>query len=79
MKNIKNLDPVAAGIRAKIAERGLLKKAVAERAGFTVNQFSDMLNGRRVIKACDLLPISDALGIELADLLMACKPKDERR
>lgn len=43
----KTLDPVALGIKKAIAARGLVQKAVAKRAGFTEQQFSDMLNDRK--------------------------------
>ena len=74
MKEAKILDPVAIGIRKKIAEKGLLQKSVASRAGFTEQQFSDMLNDRKIIRACDLFRISEALGVELVDLLAECQP-----
>ena len=71
----KSLDPVAIGIRKKMAEKRLRQKSVASLAGFTEQQFSDMLNGRKIIKACDLFQIADALGVEAADLLAECKPR----
>lgn len=74
MQPMKELDPIAIGIKKKIVEKGLIQKAVAQRAGFTEQQFSDMLNDRRIIRACDLFRISTALGIEIADLLDECKP-----
>lgn len=43
----KTLDPIAVGIKNTIAARGLAQKAVAKRAGFTEQQFSDMLNNRK--------------------------------
>lgn len=73
MQNARVLDPVAIGIRKKIAEKGLLQKSVARRAGFTEQQFSDMLNDRKIIRACDLFRISEALGVEVADLLAECQ------
>lgn len=66
--------PVPENIKRMIQRKGLIQKAVAERAGFTEQQFSDMLNDRRIIRACDLFRISMALGIEIADLLEECKP-----
>lgn len=72
MRETQTLDPVAIGIRKKIAEKGLLQKSVANRAGFTEQQFSDMLNDRKIIRACDLFRISEALGVEVADLLAEC-------
>ena len=70
----KTLDPVAIGIKKAIATRGLVQKTVAKRAGFTEQQFSDMLNDRKVIKACDLMGIAEAIGIEVVDLLKECQP-----
>lgn len=52
-----------ANISKEIRERGMKNNAVAEKAGYTAQQFSDMLNGRKIIKPCDILAISDALGI----------------
>ena len=74
MKEEKILDPIAIGIRKKIAEKGISQKLVAGRAGFTEQQLSDMLNNRKIIRACDLFRISEALGVEVADLLAECRP-----
>lgn len=51
-----------------INEKGMKQCAVAERAGFSKQQFSDMLNGRKIIKPCDMLAISDVLGVTANDL-----------
>lgn len=61
-------DPVAQGIRILITEKGMIQKVVAQRAGFTQQQFNDMLNNRKVIRAIDLVPISSALGVEVQDI-----------
>ena len=74
MQPAKNLDPIVIGIRKIITEKGLLQKSVAARAGYTEQQLSDMLNNRKIIKACDLLQLSEALGVEVSDLLDKCKP-----
>lgn len=42
---------------------GLKQGIVAERSGYSPKTFSDMLNGRRIIKALDIIRISDALGV----------------
>ena len=47
------------------------KKVVAERAGFTDQQFSDMLNGRKVIRAEYVLPIAKALMVDITELFSA--------
>lgn len=64
-------DPVAIGIKHLITERGLIQRAVAERAGYTEQQFSDMLNDRKTIKAVDIVPISKALGVTVQDVFDA--------
>ena len=61
---------VAIGIKRSIAEKGLFQKAVAERSGFTEQQFSDMLNGRKVIRAEYLPLIATALGVDVGDLFV---------
>ena len=65
---ITTTDPVAAGIKRSIVEKGLIQKTVAIRSGFTEQQFSDMMNDRRIIKACDLIPISLALGVKIPEI-----------
>ena len=45
-------------IACEVKARGMKYGAVAERAGFSKQQFSDMLNGRKIIKPCDILAIS---------------------
>ena len=51
-----------------INARGLKQCAVAEWAGFSKQQFNDMLNGRRIIKPCDAVVIANTLGVEMNDL-----------
>lgn len=46
-----------------VMERGLKQGVVAERAGFSPKEFSDMLNGRRIIKVSDILKIATVLGV----------------
>lgn len=61
-------DPIAAGIQHIITERGLIQRAVAQRAGYTQQQFSDMMNDRKTIKATDIVPISRALGVTIQEV-----------
>lgn len=68
---MKNL--VAEAIKNSIESKGLYKKYVAERAGFTEQQFSDMLNGRKVIRAEYVPAIANAIGINVSDLYAAGK------
>lgn len=79
MKREAEFDPIAYGIKYLIREKGMIQKIVAQRAGYTQQQFSDMLNDRRVIKAIDLIPISAALGVSVQDIYDAGrKPASER-
>ena len=53
-------DCIINNIKRIIEEKGMKQVAIAERAGFTASEFSNMLNGRK------LLPkIASALGVDL--------------
>ncbi len=59
IKNIKRL----------ISEKGMKQGVVAERAGFTPQEFSHILNGRRKLLRVEyVMPIAEALGVEANDL-----------
>lgn len=60
--------PFAPGIKAIIRKVGLKQKMVAEKAGYTPQELNDMLNGRRLIKACDIPRIAEALESKLDDI-----------
>ncbi len=51
-----------------INEKGLKQGAVAKKAGYSKQQLSAMLNGRKIIKPCDVLAISDALEVSVGEL-----------
>lgn len=53
-----------------IRERGLRQIEVAHRAGFSPQQFCDMLNGRKIIKPCDIVAISNAIGVRVEELFV---------
>lgn len=61
-------DPIAMGIKFLISERGMVQKVVAQRAGYTSQQLSDMLNDRKTIKAVDIIQISKALGVSAQEI-----------
>lgn len=61
---------VIIGIKQNMVAKGLYQKAVAERAGFTEQQFSDMLNGRKIIRAGYLPAIAKAIGVSVGDLFL---------
>ena len=63
---------VANNIRRVIAQKGLVQKVVAERSGFTEQQFTDMLNGRKIIRADYVPRIAESLNCTLDDLFASC-------
>lgn len=52
---------VANRVREIIKEKGLKQTAISEKAGFSTQEFSDMLNGRRLMRAVDIASIISAL------------------
>ena len=64
-------EPFSTGMKVIIAEKGLKQGRVAQKAGFTPQEFSDMLNGRRLIKACEIPRIAEALGVSVNDVYFA--------
>lgn len=60
--------PLDVGIGQIIVKKGLKQKAVAERCGWPQQVLSDMLNGRRLIKACDIPIIAQSLDVSVDDL-----------
>lgn len=58
-------EPLSNELKQIIARKGLKNLYVAENAGYTAQKLSDMLNGRRLIKACDIPKIAKALGVEI--------------
>lgn len=59
---------VAENTKRIIEDRGLKKGVVAQKAGYTVQQFSDILNHRKVIKDVDIAEIAKALEVTPNDL-----------
>lgn len=59
---------IALNTKKIIKEKGYKQKAIAEKAGYGVRKFNNMLNGRKIIVADDILPIANALGVEPNEL-----------
>ncbi len=57
-----------------IKSKGLKQSAVAQWAGYSHQQLTDMLNGRKIIKPCDIVAISNAIGIAPNDLFATVQP-----
>ena len=49
---------------------------IASRAGYSKQQFSDMVNGRRIIKVVDILAIAEVLGVTPNELFGIKEDKD---
>ena len=69
--------PVSSGLRVIIAQKGFKNIYVAQKAGFTPQELSEMLNGRRLIKACDILRLACALGVKEDDIFAAGKKREK--
>lgn len=67
----KSNEPFSTGMKVVIKEKGLKQAHVAKKAGFTPQELSDMLNGRRLIKACEIPRIAEALGVSVNDVYSA--------
>ncbi len=59
---------VAENVRKIIDNRGLKQKAVAEKAGYTDQQFSNLLCGRKKIETSDIMKLCKVLEVMPNDL-----------
>lgn len=63
--------PFDLGLLRIIKEKGLKQVYVAEKAGFKAQELNDMLNGRRLIKLCDIPQLAKVLGVTSDDIYAA--------
>ena len=56
-------NPVVSNIENISKEKGLKQGFIAEKAEIPEKTFSDMLNGRCIIKACHIPKLAKALGV----------------
>lgn len=68
-------EPLSTGLRVLIEKKGMKNLHVAKKAGYSPQKLSDMLNGRRLIKACDIPNLALALGVKIDDIYEAGKMK----
>lgn len=69
MNNIVNYNnPVASNITKIINKKGLKYKIVAEKSNLTPQAFCNLLNGRRTLKASEVVNIAKALDVEVNEL-----------
>lgn len=76
MRKENNNSVVPENIERVIREKGIKQCAIAKKAGYSKQQFSDMMNGRKIIKAIDILIIANALGVTPNDLYGISGEKD---
>lgn len=69
---------VAAGIEAIIREKGFVRASIAGKAGFSDQQFCDMLKGRKIIRADFMVPIAKAMGVSVQEIYDAGAHCDTR-
>lgn len=62
---IRELNTPISDTISKILEvQGIKQSFIAEKIGVTRQEMNDMLNGRRIIKPCEIPKIADALGVD---------------
>lgn len=67
---------VAPNVEAIINRKCLKQSAVAEKAGYTKQQFNAMLRGRKVIRDTDIMRIASALEVD-ANTLFGKRESDQ--
>lgn len=58
---------IITNIKKLIKNKGLKQSFVAKQAGFNSQSFSDILNGRKLLRVEHLPELADALGVEIED------------
>ena len=67
--------PFSKGLALIIKDKGLRQVYVAEKAGYTSQELSDILNGRKLIKACDIPKLARVLGVTVDEIYTAGKKR----
>lgn len=67
-RSIKLNQIVAPNVKRIIADKCLKQCSVAKKAGYSNNQFSAMLNGRKLVKDVDVYRIASALEVDVNEL-----------
>lgn len=68
--------PFSDGVAEIIKTKGLKRVYVAQKAGYSAQELSDMINGRKLIKACDIPKLATVLGVTIDDIYEAGKRGD---
>ncbi|MBQ3271692.1 MAG: helix-turn-helix transcriptional regulator [Solobacterium sp.] len=65
MKSIQERNhPLADNLQRIISEKGFKQIAVAEKAGMTGLDLTNIIKGRKIVTACDVMPLAMALGVD---------------
>lgn len=70
-------DTVNRRLKALLREKKLKQTEVAEKCGIAYQSLHRAVNGRRPIYAEELLPLAEAIGVDISALLALDVPKDE--
>lgn len=73
MKNLKSV--ISMNVKRIIENKCLKQSSVARRAGYSVQTFSNMLNGRKIVTDVDVLNIATALEVD-ANALFAIEESE---
>lgn len=68
--------PVAKNIAEVIENKGLKQIYIAKKAGYSPQEFNDMLNGRRLIKVNDIARISSVLSLQIQRIRSSKEQKE---
>lgn len=60
--------PFSNGLKKILLKKGIKNVFLAEKAGLSKQELSDILNGRRLVKACEIFVISKILGEKVDDI-----------
>lgn len=67
--NSANYNGIIANIQNLISQKGIKQCVVAERAGFTPQKFSNILNKRKLLRVENVKAVADAIGVDVNELL----------
>ena len=71
-------EPVPGNIRRILKRKGLKQCEVAQKVGMKARDLTDMLRGKRIIYARDVLKFSVALGLDVSELFQGSEESGEK-
>lgn len=76
MQIAESNSPAAENVARIIKNKGLKQVYVAEKAGYAPQELNNMLNGRRLIKSCDILRLATTLEVTANDIYAVGKEEE---